>query len=273
MMDDQMMTFSPDMYCSFDKPLFLSATLVFVMCLLSSCSRDRERPVIRVVRVNGIEDIHHHLLAGTQNKLEIEAEDNASLRFIKYTLEPGLHHGASLQMGGQVFRTATTGDQVLMETAASSGRRDRAVFDVRPNLLASGPYTLMAEAMDEEGRMDERVFHVDILNDSLPTIVAGIPSSIALSGEWIIVPAGADIELQGYVIDLSGLALVRMIVQDQAGTIRWIWEDIVSGDQQYMLTERTFVLPEEQGNYVLTILAMNVHGRITQSRANARVLS
>jgi hypothetical protein len=77
--------------------------------------------------------------------------------------------------------------------------------------------------------------------------------------------------IEGNVIDLQGLALVRLAVLSSAHIPVWQNEFIVPGDNVFALDDQSFELPEEAGDYLLFIRAVNINGRHNEVRANLTI--
>lgn len=244
-----------------------------VLCLLlMACSRDRENPIIRKVQVNGQEDIHFHMIAGLENQLDVYAIDNYSLRDAKFTLLKGLHHGAQLPGNSGIFKMEPSGNLWQSATAPVSGKADQCRFPVLPDLLSSGPHTLLVEVIDEEGRMAERAFHVDILNDSLPVIVAAPEEPFVLQGDVLISQSGESLDLSGYAIDLSGLALFRVEIAEPNGVLHWVNEEIIPALPNWAFQALSLQVPSEPGEYRIHLSAINTRGQSSRYTARLKVI-
>ena len=241
----------------------------FILCsasLFTSCTRDESPPQIGMIRVNGDFAEHPHAIAGMVNQIQVEISDNESLSQAKLVVQSGLHHNA-VHPPSTWFATEPIGEWSESITLNTASPSDDVTFSLDIPWSASGSYTIMCAAVDDEGNMADVASHFELINDSVPAIVATPTAPFIHEGNTLLADVGEPFAIEGNVVDLQGLALVRLAVHSAAHVPVWQNEFIVEGDNVFALDGQSFVLPDEAGDYLLIIRAINVNGRHNEVRA------
>lgn len=245
----------------------ISSVILCCTIFLTSCTRDETPPQIGMFRVNGDFAIHPHAIAGMVNQIQVEISDNESLSQAKLVVQSGLHHNA-VHPPSTWFATEPIGEWSESITVNTASPSDEVTFNLSIPWAASGTYTLMCAALDDEGNMAEVASHFELINDSVPAIVA-LPMAPFLHEEnTLLAQPGSSYLIEGNVVDLQGLALVRLAVHSSTHIPVWQNEFIVEGDNVFALDGQSFELPDAAGDYLLIIHAVNVNGRHNEVRAN-----
>jgi hypothetical protein len=248
----------------------ISAVILSSAIVLSSCTRDETPPQIGMIRVNGDFAEHPHAIAGMVNQIQVEISDNESLSQAKLVVQSGLRHHA-VHPPSTWFASEPIGEWSESITLNTTSPSDDLTFSLDIPWTASGTYTLMCAAVDDEGNMAEVASHFELINDSVPAIVATPVAPFPHEGNTLLADAGMTYMIEGNVIDLQGLALVRLAVLSSAHIPVWQNEFIVPGDNVFALDDQSFELPEEAGDYLLFIRAVNINGRHNEVRANLTI--
>jgi hypothetical protein len=245
----------------------VSSVILCCTIFLTSCTRDETPPQIGMIRVNGDFAVHPHAIAGMMNEIQVAISDNESLSQAKLVVQSGLHHNA-VHPPSTWFATEPIGNWSETITVNTNSPSDEVTFNLDIPWSASGTYTLMCAAVDNEGNMAEIASHFELINDSVPAIVAAPTVPFAHEGNTLVADAGIPYVIEGNVVDLQGLALVRLAVHSSAHIPVWQNEFIVEGDNVFALDGQSFDLPDAAGDYLLIIHAVNVNGRHNEVRAN-----
>jgi len=249
----------------------IGCLVVFLPAFIACVPNDSQAPMLSSVRVNGASDSHHHAFSGQQCEVQVNLEDDRALRQVKITLEGGLHHGVS-DPENPFFKAATLSNWSWIQTGEVFGKSDVHLFQFDIPWEVSGPYTLQVAAIDEEGNESDQAYHIDLISDSLPVINVYPAVPFLAESTTLILQTAQQLNIEGYTLDLNGLALVRQAVRNASGLTVWQNEIVVPGENVFQLADHPFAATIEPGIYSYVIQSTNISGLINSKTATVRVV-